>query len=138
MRTLTHYSFPSLSASLTPSASPSNATAVRGIDWQPASARLAVSAFPERIPMSESNAQTLESRIAGVVQRLLTEHSIAHVVGVEEDLRLAGLSSLDMVSLVLSVEEELNLMIPETSITPSNFRSIASISRLITSLQADG
>jgi acyl carrier protein len=100
-------------------------------------ALLPVRAFHERNPMSDSNAQFLEQRIAGVVQRLLAEHSIDHVASAEEDLRLAGLSSLDMVSLVLSVEEELNLMVPESSITPANFRSIASISRLMASLQKD-
>jgi acyl carrier protein len=85
--------------------------------------------------MSQSNAPSLETRIAGVVQRLLAEHSIDHIVGPEDDLRLAGLSSLDMVSLVLSVEEELNLMVPENSITPTNFRSIGSIARLVNSLR---
>ena len=94
-----------------------------------------IDAFLERDQMSESNAQSLEGRIAAVVQRLLAEHGIEHVVGLNEDLRTAGLSSLDMVSLVLSVEEELNLMVPETGITPANFRSIASISRLVASLR---
>jgi acyl carrier protein len=55
---------------------------------------------------------------------------------VDEDLRQAGLSSLDMVTLVLSVEEEFELMIPEASIMPANFRSIATISRLVESLRA--
>jgi acyl carrier protein len=85
--------------------------------------------------MSDSNAQSLEQRIAGIVQRLLTEHSIDRVVGADEDLRQAGLSSLDMVSLVLFVEEEFGLMVPEASITPVNFRSIIAISRLVDSLQ---
>jgi acyl carrier protein len=85
--------------------------------------------------MSDSNAQSLEQRIAGVVQRLLAEHSIDHVVTPEEDLRQAGLSSLDMVSLVLSVEEEFDLMVPEASIMPANFRSVAAISRLVDSLR---
>ena len=86
--------------------------------------------------MSDSNAQSHEQRIAGVVQRLLNEHSINRVVGAEEDLRQAGLSSLDMVSLVLSVEEEFGLMVPEVSIMPSNFRSIRAISELVESLRA--
>ena len=95
-----------------------------------------ISAFPERIPMSNSNAQSVEERIAGVVHRLLTEHSIDRDVGVDEDLQQAGLSSLDMVSLVLSVEEEFDLMVPEVSIMPANFRSIGAISQLVDSLRA--
>lgn len=86
--------------------------------------------------MSDSNAQSLEQRIAGIVQRLLTEHSIDRVARHEEDLRQAGLSSLDMVSLVLFVEEEFGLMVPEASITPANFRSIKAISELVDSLRA--
>lgn len=101
----------------------------------PAGVPMPISAFHEHIPMSESNAQSLEERIAGVVQRLLAEHSIDHVVARDEDLRIAGLSSLDMVTLVLSIEEEFELMVPENSIMPANFRSIAAISSLVESLR---
>jgi len=85
--------------------------------------------------MSNSNAQSVEERIAGVVHRLLTEQSIDRDVAVDEDLRQAGLSSLDMVSLVLSVEEEFDLMVPEVSIMPANFRSIRAIGQLVDSLR---
>jgi acyl carrier protein len=95
-------------------------------------------AFRQRIQMSDANAQSVESRIAGVVQRLLAEHSIDRAVAPDEDLRLAGLSSLDMVSLVLSIEEEFDFMVPESSIMPSNFRSISTIGQLVTSLQKNG
>src|SRR5690348_12412444 len=101
----------------------------------PAAVLLPISAFHERMPMSQPNTQSLEERIAGIVQRLLAEHAIDRAVGPEEDLRLAGLSSLDMVSLVLSVEEEFDLMVPEVSIMPTNFRSIAAISHLVDSLR---
>lgn len=97
-----------------------------------------ISAFHPSIPMSDANAQSVEKRIAVLVQRLLTEHSIDTLVAPEQDLRLAGLSSLDMVSLVLQVEEEFDLMVPEGNIMPSNFRSIASISRLVETLRKTG
>src|SRR6476646_4634881 len=93
--------------------------------------------FHERISMSDTNAQSLEQRIAGLVQRLLADHSLDRLVGPGDDLRQAGLSSLDMVSLVLSVEEEFDIMVPETGITPANFRSIAAITRLVDSLRAN-
>ena len=86
--------------------------------------------------MSDTNAQSLEQRIAGLVQRLLAEHSLDRLVSADNDLRQAGLSSLDMVSLVLSVEEEFGIMVPETGITPANFRSITAITRLVDSLRA--
>jgi len=95
-------------------------------------------AFDERAPMSESTAESVEARITGVVQRLLSERSIDRAVEPNEDLREAGLSSLDMVSLVLSVEAEFDLMVPEASIMPANFRSVSAISRLVASLQSHG
>ena len=88
--------------------------------------------------MSDPNAPSVAERIVAVVQRLLTEHSIDRAVGTDEDLRQAGLSSLDMVTLVLSVEEEFGLVVPEASIMPANFRSIAAISRLVEQLRVAG
>jgi acyl carrier protein len=75
-----------------------------------------------------------EDRIVTHVQRLLAERAITGPVSPEDDLREVGLTSLDMVNLMLSVEAEFDLMIPIGEITPANFKSIAAISRLITKL----
>ena len=69
-----------------------------------------------------------------VVQRLLAERSISRQVSSDDDLREVGLTSLDMVNLMLSVEAEFDLEIPEVDITPANFRSISTISRLVIAL----
>ena len=69
-----------------------------------------------------------------VVQRLLAERSISRPVSSDDDLREVGLTSLDMVNLMLSVEAEFDLEIPEIDITPANFRSISTISRLVTDI----
>jgi acyl carrier protein len=42
---------------------------------------------------------------------------------------------MDMVNLVLAVESEFDLMIPEASITPANFRCVAAISSLVGALR---
>jgi acyl carrier protein len=81
-------------------------------------------------------ADTSEGKIAKVVQRLLLDHSIDRTFYVEDDLRDVGLTSLDMASLVLSVEAEFDLMIPEREITPANFRSVSTITHLVTALLA--
>ena len=73
-------------------------------------------------------------RVVEVVQRLLAERSISRRVSSDDDLREVGLTSLDMVNLMLSVEAEFDLEIPEIHITPANFRSISTISRLVTEL----
>jgi acyl carrier protein len=73
-------------------------------------------------------------RVVDVVQRLLAERLIGRPVSSDDDLREVGLTSLDMVNLMLSVEAEFDLEIPEIDITPANFRSISTISSLITTL----
>ena len=83
-----------------------------------------------------SDAQAVsKENVAAVVRRILEERSIQATVLPESDLRDVGLTSLDMVALVLSVEAEFDLTIPESQITPANFRSIASINALVASLR---
>lgn len=74
-------------------------------------------------------------RITAVVRRILAERSITRSFTAQEDLREVGLTSLDMVNLVLAVESELAVSIPEAEITPANFRSVASIEALVTGLR---
>ena len=73
--------------------------------------------------------------VADVVRRILQARAIAQPVLPHDDLREAGLTSLDMVSLVLSVEQEFGIKIPEREITPANFRSIATIETLVARLR---
>jgi acyl carrier protein len=42
-----------------------------------------------------------------------------------------GISSLKMVNLMLAVELEFDIAIPQTDITPENFRSLSSIEALV-------
>ena len=86
--------------------------------------------------MTTTSAAITQNAITDVVHRMLKQRSIDRQALPEEDLRDVGLSSLDMVELVLSVESELDLTIPEAAITPRNFRSIAAIDALVTALQA--
>jgi acyl carrier protein len=74
-------------------------------------------------------------RITAVVRRLLGERSITRTFTAQEELRDVGLTSLDMVNLVLAVESELGIAIPEAEITPANFRSVATIEALVAGLQ---
>jgi acyl carrier protein len=85
--------------------------------------------------MPDRNSHSAADRVISVVQRLLTERSISRPIDSGSDLRDAGLTSMDMVNLVLAVESEFDLMIPETSITPANFRSVAAISSLVGALR---
>ena len=75
-----------------------------------------------------------EERVSRVVQRLLVERSLSPAIQPDDDLRVAGLTSLDMISLVLAMEAEFGLLVPETHIKPDNFQSVAAISGLVTAL----
>ena len=81
--------------------------------------------------MAESSSNSAAERVRSVVQRLLTQRSISRTVAPPDDLRDAGLTSMDMVNLFLAVETEFDVMIQESRITPANFRSVAAISSLI-------
>ena len=81
--------------------------------------------------MSDRTSHSAVDRVTTVVQRLLGARAIKRSVNHEDDLRDAGLTSMDMVNLVLAVESEFDLMIPEVSITPANFRSVAAICSLV-------
>jgi acyl carrier protein len=84
--------------------------------------------------MSDVSEASPQTRVIGVVERLLADRSIVRTVQPDDDLREVGLSSLDMVSLVLSVEAEFDVLVPEQSITPAHFRSVSAISALVAEL----
>ena len=75
-------------------------------------------------------ADTME-RVAQLVGRLFAKRGIERAVGPDDDLSTGGLSSLDLVNLMLSVETEFDIKIPDRDMTPANFRSIARIDALL-------
>jgi acyl carrier protein len=85
--------------------------------------------------MSTDQDNSGERRIARIVQGLLAKHDIQAQPGVEDDLRAAGLTSLDMVNLTLAVEGEFDVFIPAEQMTPEHFRSIASILAVVGALE---
>ena len=73
-------------------------------------------------------------RVVTVVQRLVDERAITRPFSTDDTLTEVGLTSLDAVKLVLLVEDEFNIEIPLSELTVANFRSIATISRLVSRL----
>jgi len=74
---------------------------------------------------------SLEARVAVLIREILVERSIDRSVSADDNLRDVGLTSIDMVNLVLSVEGKFNVEIPESEIKPANFRSIRTICTMI-------
>ena len=75
-------------------------------------------------------------RVVGIVREILERRSISRDVLPNDDLREAGLNSLDMVNLMLAVEAEFDLKIPDADMTLRNFRTVSAIEALIVSMQA--
>ena len=83
--------------------------------------------------LDRTNAGSTE-RVAQLVRQLMVKRSIDRTVGDDDVLNECGLSSLDMVNLMLAVETEFDIKIPDREMTPSNFRSIAQIDKLVGAL----
>jgi len=73
----------------------------------------------------------VQGRILALVETILKQNSIAVQVGPESRLVDVGLTSMDMVNLMLGVEAEFDFTIPQAEITPENFQSIRTLELMI-------
>jgi acyl carrier protein len=89
--------------------------------WPPPEAEL-------KMPDCKADIQT---RLIALVRAILTKNAIATEVDAESRLVDVGLNSVDMVTLMLSVEAEFDLTIPQVEITPENFQSIGTLQQMI-------
>jgi acyl carrier protein len=72
-----------------------------------------------------------EQLVALVKQTLGTNAVLPHPFPVDQQLSDLGISSLKMVNLMLAVELEFDIAIPQSDITPENFHSVAAIEALV-------
>lgn len=82
--------------------------------------------------MQTSN-DNVRDRILDLVKAILKQNAIAVEVDPESRLVNVGLTSMDMVSLMLGVEAEFDFTIPQSEITPENFQSVKTLELLIVS-----
>ena len=61
----------------------------------------------------------------------MQRRQLALPVGMDQNLRDAGLKSLDLVNMMLAIEDEFGIEIPQDLLTTENFRTIRAIERLI-------
>ena len=73
----------------------------------------------------------VQGRILALVETILKQNSIAVQVDPESRLVDVGLTSMDMVNLMLGVEAEFGFTIPQAEITPENFQSIRTLELMI-------
>ena len=88
--------------------------------------------------MSESNAPKPAAapleRIIALVGRILERKPDAPPLDTRARLNELGMSSMKMINLMLAIEVEFDVAIPQADITPDNFDSIASVETLVVRL----
>jgi acyl carrier protein len=77
---------------------------------------------------------SIRDRLLRLVGQILGKPEAAASLPTEARLSELGMSSIKMVNLMLAVETEFDLIIPQGDITPDNFRSVASVEALVARL----
>ena len=73
----------------------------------------------------------IRNRIVMLVKGILEQNAVSADVTPDVPLVDVGLTSMDMVNLMLGVEAEFDFMIPQDQITPENFQSVETLERLV-------
>jgi acyl carrier protein len=77
----------------------------------------------------------LTDRVAAIVRQVMPGQSLPASLASDADLYDAGLTSMAMVKLMLAVEVEFDIAIPDADLHPDNFRSIAAVEALVSRLR---
>lgn len=84
----------------------------------------------------QSNAEpTLRERLIALVRRILGPPAANRPLPIDARLADLGMSSLKMVNLMLAMEVEFDIAIPQEEITPDNFASIGSVEGVVERLR---
>jgi len=73
----------------------------------------------------------VRDRIIKLVKGILEQNSLTADITPQARLVVAGLTSMDMVNLMLGVEAEFDFTIPQSAITPENFQSVETLERMV-------
>ncbi|MBR1129586.1 phosphopantetheine-binding protein [Bradyrhizobium iriomotense] len=73
----------------------------------------------------------LRNRIIKLVKGILVQNALSADVTPSAKLVDVGLTSMDMVNLMLGVEAEFDFTIPQSEITPENFQSVETLERMV-------
>jgi acyl carrier protein len=80
--------------------------------------------------------RTPRERLIDLIRQILGPPAASRPLPIDARLSELGMSSIKMVNLMLAIEVEFDLTIPQAEITPDNFQSIASVERLVRRLGA--
>ncbi len=75
-------------------------------------------------------------RIGGLVEEILARRGVSGPIAPDAELARFGMTSIDMVEVMLGVEAEFDVAIPPAEITMENFRSVVAMAELVSRLRA--
>jgi acyl carrier protein len=73
----------------------------------------------------------VSNRVTALVKAILEQNAITAKVDADTRLVDIGLTSMDMVNLMLGVEAEFDFTIPQSEITPENFQSVKTLEAMV-------
>jgi acyl carrier protein len=73
----------------------------------------------------------IRTRVMALVKAILEQNAITASVDLDTRLVDVGLTSMDMVNLMLGVEAEFDFTIPQAEITPENFQSVKTLELMV-------
>ena len=76
----------------------------------------------------------LLAQITAIVEAIFVKRGAPVAVAADQNLTEAGLTSLDMVNLMLAIEDEFGIEIPQRRMTPANFRTVTAIEQLVSNV----
>jgi acyl carrier protein len=83
--------------------------------------------------MTDATITDIAPRVTAIVCGLLAKRGCSTSITATQDLRSAGLNSTDLVSLMLAVESEFDIFVPDDQMKPENFATIRAINALVAS-----
>ncbi|MBV9079279.1 MAG: acyl carrier protein [Methylobacteriaceae bacterium] len=81
--------------------------------------------------MSDVEQGNVASRTMSLACEIVARQAGRAQFGPADALAEVGLSSLDLVNLMVAVEAEFDIMIPASALTPKNFHSVETIARMV-------
>lgn len=70
-------------------------------------------------------------RLSSIVAQIAAQNQLSQTIAMNDHLVDSGMTSMAMVDLMLAVEAEFDITIPQREMTPTNFQSIASLAHML-------
>ncbi len=86
----------------------------------------------ERSKVDPQKVEQVGVKLVGLIKQLLGANAaVPQPFPMDQQMSELGVSSLKMVNLMLAVEMEFDIAIPQSDITPENFHSVTAIQSLV-------